>query len=85
VFGIIYIEQNKAILSVIYSGICFKGNLGIKNPVFGGKLSDFRGPAVSWIHISSTFIKMNLHATENVSATFGSVRGKLHCTIIITL
>lgn len=82
-FGIIYIEQNKAILSVIFSGICFNGNLGIKKPVLGGKLSDFRGSAVSWIHISSTFI-MNLHATEKVSATFGSVKGRLHCTIITT-
>jgi hypothetical protein len=45
VFGIIYNEQNKvktpAILNVIYSETCFKGNLGIKNPVFSGKLLKF--------------------------------------------
>jgi hypothetical protein len=89
VFGIIHNEQNTvqtpAILNVIHSGTCFKRNLGIKNSVFSGKLLELRGSAVSWIHTSSTCIKRNLLATEKVSATFGSVRGSLHYTIIITL
>jgi hypothetical protein len=86
VFGTINNEQNKvqtpAILNVIYSGTCFKGNLGIKNPVFSGKLLEFRGSAGLWIHTSSTCITRNLPATEKVSVNFGSVRGMFHCSII---
>jgi hypothetical protein len=88
-FGIIYNEENKvqtpAILNVIYSGNCFQGNLGVQKPVFSGKLLEFRGSAVSWIHSSSTCIKRNLPAKEKVSATFGSVRERFHCTVVITL